>query len=196
VGCLQSRDPQFWELLVRRLQPIFARIVYRVVRNTSAAVPADVDDVIQECFLKLGAAFGKQYDQPAAFDSEPTTVAYLKVLAANVARDYIRKRHAEKRSSAKTTSVEDCLHEIAGARVSDVDRSVLIRQIDCFLGDDVKGRTIFWLYYRQGFTAKEISEIPVFQLSPKGVESLLRRLTDTVREKVNGPEGFPRPEAY
>jgi RNA polymerase sigma-70 factor, ECF subfamily len=191
VGCLQSRDPKLWERLAMRLQPVFARIVYRVVRNMSAAVPADVDDVVQECFIKLGAAFGNWHDQPAAFGSEQTAIAYLKVLAANAARDYVRKKNAEKRGCAKTTSAEDRLQEIAGAHVPDLERKILISQIDQFLGDDVKGRTIFWLYYRQGFTAKEISEIPVFQLSPKGVESLLRRLADTVREQLNGPKDFP-----
>jgi RNA polymerase sigma-70 factor (ECF subfamily) len=197
VGCLQSRDPQLWELLVVRLQPIFARIVYRVIKTLSPTVaPADVDDVIQECFLKLDAAFSGRDDQPAAFFSEQTAVAYVKVLAANVARDYIRKNSAEKRGITKTVSVEDRLYEIAGAHVSDLQRSILIRQIDRYLGDDAKGRTIFWLYYKQGFTAKEISELPAFQLSPKGVESLLRRLTDAVREQLNDQEGFSRREAY
>jgi RNA polymerase sigma-70 factor (ECF subfamily) len=197
VGCLQSRDPQLWELLVVRLQPIFARIVYRVIRNLSPAVAlADVDDVVQECFLRLDAIFSNRYDEPAAFCSEQTAMAYVKVLAANIARDYIRKNSAEKRSRAKTISVEERLDEIAGACVSDVERDILIHQIDRFLGDDVKGRTIFWLYYRQGFTAKEISELPLFQLSAKGVESLLRRLTDAVREQLNDPEGFSRREAY
>jgi RNA polymerase sigma-70 factor (ECF subfamily) len=162
---------------------------------SAAAVPADVDDVIQECFLKLGA-LGRMDDQPDAFSSEQTAIAYLKVLAANVARDYVRKNNAEKRGSAKTVSVEDRLHEIAGTAVPELERRILIRQIDRFLADDAKTRTIFWLYYKQGFTAKEISDVPAFQLSPKGVESLLRRLTDSIREQLNGPEGFSRPEAY
>jgi len=175
---------------------MFARVVYRVARNWCAADPGDFDDAIQECFLKLDTALDLPHARPPAFDCEETTAAYLKVLAANAARDYFRKKNAEKRSAAKTTSVEDCLHEITDVNVSDLDRTILIRQIDRLLSGDVKGRTIFWLYYQQGFTAKEISDIPAFQLSPKGVESLLRRLTLGIREQLRDGEGFSAPEAY
>ena len=195
ADCLRSRDPRLWEALVRQLQPIFARIVYRVAQTTSAAQPGDVDDAIQECFLKIEANRDKPYAQLSALDSEQAAVAYLKVMAANTARDLFRKKSAEKRSSVKTTSVEDRLPEIVGVNASSLDRDVLIGQIDRLLSADLKERTIFWLYYRQGFTAKEISEIPAFQLGPKGVESLLRRLTLAVREQLGNQKGFPGPEA-
>lgn len=193
LNCLSSGDSQQWEALVGRLQPVFARIAYRIARETSVATPGDVDDVIQECFLKLGAGRNKLCSQSSQFDCEEAALAYLKVVAANTARDYFRRKSAEKRSSAKTTSVEDRLTEIATGDTASVDRGVLIRQIDVLLGSDAKERAIFWLYYRQGFTAKEISDIPKFHLSPKGVESLLRRLTLTIRKQLD--EGFSGREA-
>jgi RNA polymerase sigma-70 factor (ECF subfamily) len=155
-----------------------------------------VDDVIQECFLKLDAICGRTYAMPSAFECEQTALAYLKALAANTARDYLRQKNAYKRGGAKTTSVEDRLQEIAGPDVPNIERSILIRQIDRLLGPDSRERTIFWLYYKQGFTAKEIAALPVFQLTPKGVESLLRRLIIAIREQLKFPEGFSGPEAY
>ena len=134
--------------------------------------------------------------KPNAFDCEQKATAYLKVLAANVARDYFRKKNADKRGGAKTTPVEDRFQEIAGSGAPNLERNVLIRQIDCLLEGDVEGRSIFWLYYQQGLTAKEISALPAFHLSPKGVESLLRRLTLRIRGHFNGPEGFSEPEAF
>lgn len=183
---------------MRRLQPVFARIVYRVAGHTGATQAGDVDDAIQECFIKLLAfAFGdKSHTQPSAFDCEQTAAAYLKVLAANAARDYFRKKNAEKRSSAKTTSADDLLFEIVGTDARNLERTVLIRQIERLLSGDAKGRTVFWLYYQQGFTAKEISDVPAFQLTPKGVESLLRRLALAVREQLSEAKGFSGPEAY
>jgi RNA polymerase sigma-70 factor (ECF subfamily) len=192
AACLDCRDAQLWEVLVRRLQPIFARVVYRVAGTTARA--DGVDDLIQECFIKLEATRGKPCARPSTFDCPEAALAYLKVLAANTARDYLRRRNAEMRSAAKTTSFEDRLTEIAGPDGQNLERDVLISQIGRFLGSDGKERTIFWLYYRQGFTAKEISGIPEFQLSPKGVESLLRRLTLAIRKQLH--EGFSRPEAY
>jgi len=47
-----------------------------------------------------------------------------------------------------------------------------------------RDRTIFWLYYRQGLTAKEIGALPSIGLSLKGVESTLHRLTQLVREHL------------
>jgi RNA polymerase sigma-70 factor (ECF subfamily) len=164
-----------------------------VARDTSAARPGDADDAIQECFLKLEAMRGKPFAGRAPFDCQETALAYLKVLAANTARDFFRKTTAEKRDSAKTTSVEERLPEIVGFDSPKLERDVLIRQIDRLLGGDFQERTIFWLYYRQGFTAKEIAEVPAFQLSPKGVESLLRRLILAIRKQIR--EGFSGTEA-
>jgi RNA polymerase sigma-70 factor, ECF subfamily len=196
VSCLRSRDSQLWDVLVGRLQPIFARVVYRVATNRSAAHSGDVDDVIQECFLKLDAICRRAYAMPSAFDCEQTALAYLKALAANAARDYIRQKNADKRGSGQTTSVEHRLYEIAGPDAPNIERGILIRQIDRLLGPDTRERTIFWLYYKQGLTAREIAALPVFQLTQKGVESLLRRLTIAIREQLKFPEGFSGPEAY
>jgi RNA polymerase sigma-70 factor, ECF subfamily len=193
LACVRSRDAALWEILVARLQPVFARVVYRVASNTSAASCGDVDDAVQECFLKLGAMSGKSYLGSAAFNSHETAMAYLKTVAANTARDYFRKKQAEKRSMAKTSSLEDRLSDIMGCDGLQLERDVLIQQIDGMLGGDRQERTIFWLYYRQGFTAKEIAQLPAFQLGPKGVESLLRRLTLAIQRQI--AEGFSGTEA-
>jgi RNA polymerase sigma-70 factor, ECF subfamily len=47
-----------------------------------------------------------------------------------------------------------------------------------------RDRTIFWLYYRQGMTAKEITGLPGIGLSLKGVESALHRLVKLVRDHL------------
>ena len=56
-----------------------------------------------------------------------------------------------------------------------------------------RDRTAFWLYYRQGFTAKEIAGMPAMNLTVKGVESLLFRLTAVLRARLAPPDqkGFP-----
>jgi RNA polymerase sigma-70 factor (ECF subfamily) len=49
-----------------------------------------------------------------------------------------------------------------------------------------RDKLVFLLYYRQGFTAKAIAELPGIQLSEKGVESCLLRLTRHLRQHIVG----------
>ena len=189
--CLQSNNEELWEDLVRRLQPIFARIVYRIASSNSIAEKGEVDDLIQDCFLKLGSQ-GRSPSLPAsALKDEESIVAYLRSFAANTARDYYRRKRAEKRGAERTTSIEDAPNEIVGAKVPTPETAILIEQVDRVLDADSNGRTIFWLYYQQGFTAREIAQIPAFRLTVKGVESVIRRLTLLVRQQMNcEPEGI------
>jgi len=46
---------------------------------------------------------------------------------------------------------------------------------------------IFWLHYRQGLTAKAISQLPAIPLGTKGVESTLLRLTRYVKACITAP---------
>jgi RNA polymerase sigma-70 factor (ECF subfamily) len=53
---------------------------------------------------------------------------------------------------------------------------------------------IFWLYYEQGYTAKEISLLPTVQLTVKGVESTLLRLTRFIRDQGGAAGAAAKPE--
>jgi DNA-binding transcriptional regulator LsrR (DeoR family) len=45
---------------------------------------------------------------------------------------------------------------------------------------------IFWLYFRQGMSTKEIASIPTIGLSTKGVGSVIERLKHCIREQIIG----------
>ena len=53
-----------------------------------------------------------------------------------------------------------------------------------------RNREIFWMHFRQGFSAKEIAEVSS-GLSLKGVQSCLKRLTDLLRERLSEPSRSP-----
>jgi len=179
---LQAGDAALWEDLIDRLQPIFARAIYRIAATWGTVSGDEIDDVIQETFLKLGA--GRQDAiLRANLNSEAAITAYLKVMAANTARDYFKAKHSEKRGF-ELLSAGARLEEIASSNGADSDREILFSQIDSALEADERDRTVFWLYYRQGLTAREISLIPAFRLSVKGVESLICRLTSAVKNVI------------
>jgi len=57
--------------------------------------------------------------------------------------------------------------------------------------DQERDRTIFWLYFRQGMSTKEIASLPTIGLGPKGVGSVIERLKHGIREQITrGPSGI------
>jgi RNA polymerase sigma-70 factor (ECF subfamily) len=74
-----------------------------------------------------------------------------------------------------------------------IEQSVLHDQLDRkmrsapeMVGE--RDRAIFWLYYRQGFTAEEIAGLIGAELTAKGVESALRRVAKWVRSEIEKRE--------
>src|SRR5262249_52999088 len=68
----------------------------------------------------------------------------------------------------------------------------LLNQIDEHLkrhltgADQERDRTIFWLYFQQGMSSKEIASLPTIGLGAKGVGSVIERLKHCVREQIVG----------
>jgi RNA polymerase sigma-70 factor, ECF subfamily len=57
----------------------------------------------------------------------------------------------------------------------------------CLTGpEQERDRTIFWLYFRQGMSTKEIASLPTIGLSAKGVGSVIERLKHSIREQILG----------
>ena len=57
----------------------------------------------------------------------------------------------------------------------------------CLTGpDQERDRMIFWLYFRQGMSTKEIASLPTIGLGAKGVGSVIERLKHGIREQILG----------
>jgi RNA polymerase sigma-70 factor, ECF subfamily len=183
--CLETPDAREWAELIRRLQPILARVAYRVACEWGVTNASETDDILQESFLKIGASAGELLRR-LPLNDEASALAYLKVTTANCARDYLRAKYAEKRGQDVTICADPKIEElVAGVSGGSLDRQVLLRQIDQALDAPPRDRHIFWMYYRRGFTAHEIAAIPEFGLTQKGVESLLFRHSAAVRKALS-----------
>src|SRR5215469_3460173 len=181
---LQKPSAEEWAELIRRLQPILPRIAYRVACEWGVANASEIDDILQESFLKIGAHEG-QLLRRLPLDDVGSALAYLKVTTANCARDYLRAKYADKRGKDVTVQVDASMDELLPGRDSaSLDRNILFLQIDQALDASPRDRSIFWMYYRQGFTAHEIAAIPEFGLTQKGVVSLLFRHSGMVRKAL------------
>jgi RNA polymerase sigma-70 factor (ECF subfamily) len=187
--CLDSQDEAAWTEFVRRFQPHIARVVYKCVSRRERLKRDLVDDLAQETFLKLCANNFKAL-RGFDFQHDNAFFGFLKVVASHVVEDYFRKKLAEKHGGR----VEEVDIEEVRIAVSSRPRStqlaenvILMDQINrCLLKlasdpNFARDYAIFWLYYRQGLTAKAISQLPGITLGVKGVESTLLRLTRFVK---------------
>ena len=193
--CLDSKDQDGWTEFVRRFQPLIAGVVTKCVFRRKRPKPDLIDDLVQETFVKLFANNLKAL-RNFSFKDDHGFFGFLKVVASHVVEDYFRAQNSQKHGSGQE---EDDIDESripppSGPHPTQpVENAILMGQIDhCLAKLDsdpnfTRDYTIFWLYYRQGLTAKAISELPGINLGVKGVESTLLRLTRYVKVCLTSP---------
>jgi len=190
--CMDSGDREAWEEFVRRYRKTIALIVLRVSRIWNESSTLIIDDLVQETFVKLcedDCRVLREFrsEQPQGLQG------FLKVLAANLAQDHFRALNATKRGVALTCSASEASPAGNNAALEAVDQAVLFKEIEEFLNATrtrQKHQAVFWLYYRDGMTAKAIASASGLGLSTKGVESVILRLTRQVRSRFHiAPRG-------
>jgi RNA polymerase sigma-70 factor (ECF subfamily) len=173
---------EFWH----RFQPVIARTVRRrILRYTRWVDPDCVDNLVQETFLKILKDDCKAL-RKFEFWHENAFQGFLKVMAAHVVEDDIRKKNSEKEGGGeKPENIDDLLQPPSdrsrgvasmfnSLRMNEIENCLQRRKADPNFERDCK---IFRLYYRDGFTALEISQFPDIGFkNVKGVESALLRL--------------------
>jgi len=182
--CLGSDDQELWRNFVRRTQPLIASVIINTIRRWQEPSPSLVDDLIQDTFLKLFTNERKAL-RSIKNEYENTIFGYLKVVASNVVRDHFRQTENKVEEIELADPVlpptPDGLDRVEFARLKDKIQTRLqsLSSSETYRRDE----TIFWMYYEQGYTAKEISFLPSVGLTVKGVESTLLRLTRFIREE-------------
>lgn len=186
--CVTANSAGAWEEFVRRFQPLIAGVVSRTASRWQSVSPSLIDDLVQETYLKLCT---EEFRRLRDFESrhENAIYGFLKAVAYNVTLDYFKVRNAVKRGAGTEANAEfdDSLR--TQGRESAIEDKLLLREIEGLVGEVAekeRDKVVFLLYYRQGFTAKTIAEIPSIELTEKGVESCLQRLTKRLKKRVVG----------
>jgi RNA polymerase sigma-70 factor (ECF subfamily) len=194
--CAHSGNGEAWREFLRRFQRPIALVVLRTARRWGEPATTLVDDLVQDTFLRLCADDCRLL---RGFESrgEDSIIGYLKVIAANVTHDHFRARTSTKRGGEmrRVEGETDGTEYLPAAndQVKEIETGLQIAEIHRTLetlgtaGVSERDRTIFWLYYRQGFSARDIGEIPTFGLTVKGVESSIHRTTGLVRKALEPP---------
>lgn len=141
-----------------------------------------IDDLIQETYFKL-----IRNRSLSSFRSADANAIYglLRKAAYSVAKDEFRRSSAGKRGGMAGIVSLDTANPAHNAETnSNLDRSIFVKQIEklvATIAPKERDQLIFKLHYRYQLTSKEIASIPMIGLSQKGVESLLVRLINELR---------------
>src|SRR5258707_1705704 len=111
-ACCAQADAAAWREFLRRFQRPIALSIIRVSSQFGDRRTAAIDDLVQETLLKLCADECRLL-RSFSDQNEGSLLAYLRVIAANVAIDYFRAHAARKRGSGRASESLDTASEPA-----------------------------------------------------------------------------------
>jgi RNA polymerase sigma-70 factor (ECF subfamily) len=188
---LEPFGGQNWEEFVANMRGVIHAAILRTMRQWCAPDYQLADDLVQDVYVRL------HKDDSAVLrrfrgERPESLAAYLRTVAASVTVDHKRKMLAKKNDEDKRQeSIDDVQNSVASPEAPEevIQRRILFREIDECLRIRKKvqdrDRSIFWLYYRQGFTSEAISRLAGLNLTSKGVESTIKRLIAMVKDCVS-----------
>src|SRR6266404_9286500 len=203
--CAGSGDNEAWEEFVSRVGKPISLTIMRTASLWGEPSRILLEDLIQVTYLKLWEG-GCRLLRDFAVQRPEAILGYLKKTAANATHDYFKHGHSQSSGGdelhVSTSDVEpEAGKEVHGSQEK-IAFEVFLNEIDehlrrCLTGpDQERDRTIFWLYFRQGMSAKEIASLPTIGLGAKGVGSVIERLKQSIREQIlSSPSDFGGDEA-
>ena len=154
-----------------------------------------VEDLVQVTYLKLWEG-GCRLLRDFAIQRPEAILGYLKKTATNATHDYFKHGHSQSSGGdephVSTSDIEPEVGNEAHGSEERIAFGVFLNEIDehlkhCLTGaDQERDRMIFWLYFRQGMSTKEIASLPTIRLGTKGVGSVIERLKHGIREQILG----------
>jgi len=198
--CAGSFDDAAWEEFVARVGRPISLTIMRTASLWGENSPSLVEDLIQATYLKLWED-GCRLLRDFAVEHPEAILGYLKKIAANATHDHFKHCHSQTCGGDKphvsTSDVEPEVGKEVNGSQERIAFGVFLTEIDDHLKRDLTGpdhdrdRMIFWLYFRQGMSTKEIASLPGMGLGSKGVGSVIERLKQRIRELIVGVDAEP-----
>jgi RNA polymerase sigma-70 factor (ECF subfamily) len=193
--CAGPLDDEAWEEFVSRVGKPISLTIMRTARLWGERSRSLVDDLVQLTYLKLWEDRCRLL-RDFAIQHPNAILGYIKITAANTTLDYFKHVHSQSAGGDKphvsTSDVDpEAGNEVHGSEER-IAFEIFLKEIDehlkhCLTGpDQERDRTIFWLYFRQGMSTKEIASLPTIGLGAKGVGSVIERLKHCLRERIVG----------
>jgi RNA polymerase sigma-70 factor (ECF subfamily) len=193
--CAGPRDDEAWEEFVSRVRKPISLTIMRTACRWDEPSRSLVEDLVQITYLKLWED-GCRLLLDFAIQHPEAILGYVKKTAANATHDYFKHVHSQSSGGDKPNVSTSDVDPEAGKEVHGSQEriafEVFLKEIDeylkhCLTGpDEERDRMIFWLYFRQGMSTKEIASLPAIGLGAKGVGSVIERLKHCIREQILG----------
>ncbi len=193
--CAGPRDDEAWEEFVSRVGRPISLTIMRMASRWEKPSRSVVEDLVQITYFKLWEDRCRLLCDFAIQHPE-AILGYIKIMAANVTHDYFKHIRSQSSGGDKTHSSTSYVDPEAGNEVLGSEKriafEILLKEIDehlkhCLTGPgQERDRTIFWLYFRQGMSTKEIASLPMIGLGAKGVGGVIERLKYCIREQILG----------
>lgn len=193
--CAGACDDEAWEEFVSRVGKPISLTILRTASLWGEPSRSLVEDLVQTTYLKLWEDSCRLL-RDFAIQHPEAILGYLKKTATNATHDYFK--HGRSQSSGggqphvSTSDVDPEAGKEGHGSQEKITFGLFLNEIDehlkcCLSGPDrERDRMIFWLYFRQGMSTKEIASLPTIGLSAKGVGSVLERLKHGIREQILG----------
>ena len=201
--CAGSCDDEAWEEFVSRAGKPISLTIMRTASLWGDPSRSLVEDLVQVTYLKLWED-GCRHLRDFAVQFPDAILGYLKKIAANATHDYFKHGRSQSSGGDKphvsTSDVEPEVGNEAHGSQENIAFGVLLKEIDEHLKrgltgpDQERDRAVFWLYFRQGMSTREIASLPAIGLGAKGVGSVIERLKHCLREQILG--GHPGPDDH
>jgi RNA polymerase sigma factor (sigma-70 family) len=193
--CAGPCDEAAWEEFVLRVGKTINLTIMRTASLWGQAPRSVVEDLVQVTYVKLWED-GCRLLRDFAIQHPDAILGYLKKTAANVTHDYYRHGHTQSLGGDKPHVSTSDVDPEAGTETDGSEEKiafgVFLNEIDHHLKLSLTGpdwerdRMIFWLYFRQGMSTKEIASLPTIGLGSKGVGSVIERLKRNIRQHILG----------
>jgi RNA polymerase sigma-70 factor (ECF subfamily) len=191
--CAGTHDNEAWEEFLFRIRKPLGIVIARTASLWSQPSRSLVEDLIQITYLKLWEG-GRHLLRDFAIEQPEAILAYLRKTAVNATHDYFKHGHSQASGGGEphvsTNDVDPESGNDVDGNQERITIAILLKEVDEYLRRSLTGptqerdRTIFWLYFRQGMTTKEIASLPTISLSAKGVGSVIERLKHCIREQI------------
>jgi len=193
--CAGDCNEEAWEEFVSRVGRPISLTIIRTASLWGATSAALVQDLIQITYLKLWED-GCRLLRDFAAQHPEHILGYLKKIAANATHDYFKHSHSKSSGGdvphVSTSDIEPEVGKDVQGSEDGIAFGVFLDEVDELLKrsltgpDQERDRAIFWLYFRQGMSTKEIASLPSIGLGSKGVGSVIERLKQRIREQITG----------
>ena len=193
--CADEGSDEAWQEFIARVGKPISLTIMRTASRWGQPSRSLVEDLVQVTYLKLWEG-GCRLLQDFAIQRPDAVLGYLKKTAANATHDYFKHGHSQSSGGCEhhvsTSDVDPRAGDQVHGSEQKITFGIFLDEIDAYVKrcsatrDRERDRMIFWLYFRQGMSTREIASLPTIGLGTKGVGSVIERLKHGIREQILG----------